>query len=116
VARAQRRADRAGPSGVCAQALPDRVPLLQHFAAGETVEAPGGQPPCRCPLHSLSDRRSQALYWEGYMALKPAASSDEITRWFWGETALGQLLRRVRERLDAAGDPASKAAAFGIAR
>ena len=50
------------------------------------------------------------------MALKPAASSDEITRWFWGETALGQLLRRVRERLDAAGDPASKAAAFGIAR
>jgi hypothetical protein len=50
------------------------------------------------------------------MAVKPAAGGDEIARWFWGQTALGQLLRRVRERLDAAGDPASKAAAFGIAR
>jgi hypothetical protein len=37
-------------------------------------------------------------------------------RWFWAETAMGQLLRRVRDRLDASSDPADKAAAFGIAR
>ena len=41
---------------------------------------------------------------------------EEVARWFWGETAAGQLLRRVRDRLDAAPDPASKAAAFGVAR
>ena len=29
---------------------------------------------------------------------------------------MGQLLRRVRDRLDASSDPVDKAAAFGIAR
>ncbi len=58
----------------------------------------------------------KTLYCEGYMAMKPGAGGDEIARWLWGETALGQLLRRVRDRLEAAGDPVSKAAAFGVAR
>jgi hypothetical protein len=39
-----------------------------------------------------------------------------IARWFWSETAVGQLLRRVRDRLDASDDPRFKAAAFGVAR
>jgi hypothetical protein len=50
------------------------------------------------------------------MAMKSAADGDEIARWFWAETAAGQLLRRVRQRLDASDDPAWKAAAFGVAR
>jgi hypothetical protein len=50
------------------------------------------------------------------MAMKTAASGDEIGRWFWAETAMGQLLRRVRDRLDASADPPSTAAASGIAR
>jgi len=58
----------------------------------------------------------KTLYFEGYMAMKTAASGEEIARWLWAETALGQLLRRVRDRLDASDDPRSKAAAFGIAR
>jgi len=37
-------------------------------------------------------------------------------RWLWVETALGALLRRVRDRLKASGDPALGAVAFGIAR
>jgi hypothetical protein len=45
-----------------------------------------------------------------------AGGGEEIAGWFWGETAAGGLLRRVRERLDASGDPAWKAAAFGVAR
>jgi len=36
--------------------------------------------------------------------------------WFWAETAVGQLLRRVRDRLDASDDPKWKTAAFGVAR
>jgi hypothetical protein len=46
----------------------------------------------------------------------PRLSGEEITRWFWAETAMGQLLRRVRDRLDAASEPSWKAAALGIAR
>jgi hypothetical protein len=53
---------------------------------------------------------------EGHMAMKPTAGGDEIARWFWAETAMGQLVRRVRDRLDASDDPRRKAAAFGIAR
>ncbi len=48
--------------------------------------------------------------------MKPAAGGDEIARWFWGDTAAGQLLRRVQKRLQASDDPQWKAAAFGIAR
>ena len=58
----------------------------------------------------------KALYFEAYMIKTPAAGGDEITRWFWAETAVGQLLRRVRDRLDASDDAAAKAAAFGVAR
>jgi hypothetical protein len=50
------------------------------------------------------------------MAMTPAAGGDEIARWFWGETAAGQVLRRVRDRLDASADARWKAAAFGVAR
>jgi hypothetical protein len=58
----------------------------------------------------------KTLYFEGHLAMKPAAGGDEIARWFWGETAAGQLLRRLRDRLDASDDPRWKAAAFGVAR
>jgi hypothetical protein len=58
----------------------------------------------------------KALYYEAFLADKPGAGGAETARWFWGETAAGALLRRVRERLDASDDPAWKAAAFGVAR
>jgi hypothetical protein len=106
-----------GLSGVARAALPGLVPFLQRFAAGETAEA--AERPADVPLPGfiryLADDL-KTLYWEGHMAVKPAASGDEIARWFWSETAVAQLLRRVREQLDSAGDPASKAAAFGVAR
>ena len=45
-----------------------------------------------------------------------AAAGADVARWFWGETASGQVLRRVRDRLDASDDRHWKAAAFGVAR
>jgi hypothetical protein len=42
--------------------------------------------------------------------------ADVVLRSFWADTAAGQLLRRVRDRLDASSDPEWKAAAFGVAR
>ena len=106
-----------GPSGVASEALPERIaasPALRRRRDRGAAERPADVPVPGFIRYCADDLK--ALYWESYMGLKPAAGGDEIARWFWGETALGQLLRRVRERLDAAGDPASKAAAFGVAR
>lgn len=93
------------------------VRFLESFAAGEGADLDERPPALPLPIfirYCADDLK--ALYSEGHMAMKPAAGGDEILRWFWGETAMGQLLRRVRDRLDASEDPRAKAAAFGIAR
>lgn len=104
-------------SGVPAARLDAVVRFLEAFAGGG--EADMAERPRELPLPGFVRYGAddvKALYYEAYMADKPAASGEEIARWFWGETAAGQLLRRVRDRLDASSDPASKAAAFGVAR
>jgi hypothetical protein len=50
------------------------------------------------------------------MAPQPRAIYQELYTWFWGETALANLLRSVRDRLKASGNPAVDQVAFGIAR
>ena len=93
------------------------VRFLQDFAGGEDADM--AERPADVALPNfirwcVDDLK--ALYFEGHMAMKPAAGGDETARWFWAETAMGQLVRRVRGRLDASDDPRWKAAAFGIAR
>ena len=93
------------------------VGFLETFAAGGDADVP--ERPREVPLPNFVRYAAddvKALYYEAFMAGKPTAAGEEIARWFWGETAAGQLLRRVRERLDASDDPAWKAAAFGVAR
>jgi hypothetical protein len=93
------------------------VRFLEAFARGEDADME--ERPRDVPLPGFIRWCAddlKALYFEGAMVMKPAAGGEEIARWFWGETAAGQLLRRVRERLDASTDPAWKAAAFGVAR
>jgi len=59
----------------------------------------------------------KAMYLEArLMTGPPDELAEDTARWFWGETALGILLRRLRDRLDETGDPALKLLAFGIAR
>jgi hypothetical protein len=106
-----------GLSGIPATGLGGAVRFLQRFAAGE--EADLAERPRDVPLPGFIRWCAddlKALYFEGHMAMKPSAGGDEIARWFWGETAAGQLLRRVGQRLDASDDPRWKAAAFGVAR
>ena len=95
----------------------DVARFLQRFAAGEAADM--SERPAETPLPAFIRWCSddlKTLYLEGYLATTPDAGGDEIAKWFWGETAAGQLLRRVRDRLDASDDPKWKAAAFGIAR
>ena len=106
-----------GLAGIPSARFPDAVRFLQAFAAGEDADM--AERPRDVPLPGFirwcaDDLKT--LYFEGRMAMKPSAGGDEIARWFWGETAAGQVLRRVGQRLDASDDPRWKAAAFGVAR
>jgi hypothetical protein len=106
-----------GLSGIPAARFRGVIRFLRAFASGEDADMP--ERPADLPLpnfirYCADDLKS--LYYEGRLAMKPAAGGDEIARWFWGDTASGQLLRRVKDRLDASEDPKSKAAAFGVAR
>jgi hypothetical protein len=56
----------------------------------------------------------KALYYEARLVTVPDATGAELAVWFWGETAAGQLLRRVRDRLAVAEDPDLRAVAVGI--
>ena len=106
-----------GLSGIAPARFPDVVRFLEGVADGRDVdldERPAGVPLPGFIRWCADDLKT--LYVEGRLAMKPAAGGDEVLRWFWAETAMGQLLRRVRDRLDASADPAAKAAAFGIAR
>jgi hypothetical protein len=105
-----------GLSGVSADRFDDVARFLQRFAAGEDADMARPTPtPLPAFIRWCADDL-KTLYFEGYLAVTPDAGGDEIARWFWGETAAGQLLRRVRDRLDASDDPKWKAAAFGVAR
>ena len=58
----------------------------------------------------------KAFYLEARMAQYPRASEHELYSWLWSATALAGLLRIVRDRLKASGDPRLDQLAFGIAR
>lgn len=106
-----------GVSGVPATRFRGVVRFLQAFAAGEDAdmeERPADVPLPNFIRYCADDWK--ALYFEGRLAMKATSGDDEVARWFWAETAAGQVLRGVRERLDASEDPRWKAAAFGVAR
>jgi hypothetical protein len=106
-----------GVSGVPATRFRGVVRFLQAFAAGEDGDM--DERPADVPLPNFIRYCAddwKALYFEGRLAMKAASGGDEIARWFWAETAAGQVLRRVRDRLDGSEDPRWKAAAFGVAR
>ena len=106
-----------GLSGVPATRFRGVVRFLQAFAAGEDADME--ERPAELPLPNFVRYCAddwKALYFESRLAMKPGATGDDVTRWFWAETAAGQLLRRVRDRLEASEDPRWKAAAFGVAR
>ncbi len=106
-----------GLSGIPVERFPEVAGFLQRFAEAGDGEVSGR--PADVPLPAFirwaaDDLKS--LYWESRLLARPETTGADVARWFWGETAAGQVLRRVRERLDASDDPAWKAAAFGVAR
>ena len=58
----------------------------------------------------------KAFYREAYLAQHPDADGARVEAWLWHETAMGDLIRRVRDRVKATNDPYAQAIAFGISR
>ena len=58
----------------------------------------------------------KAFYREAYLAQHPDADGARVDVWFWRETAMGDLIRRVRDRVKSSDDPYAQAIAFGISR
>ena len=106
-----------GLSGADPARLPELVQFLQAYAAGDDADlswrpADAGLPQViRWGTDDL-----KAYYFEARMAERPDEPFQTRHRWFWGETAAGNLCRAIRDRLKAAGDPRLDAIAFGIAR
>jgi hypothetical protein len=93
------------------------VRFLEAFVAGG--EADMAERPREMPLHvfvrvCVDDLK--AMYYEARMVMKPNETGADIARWFWGETALGGLIRQVKVKMEASDDPAMKGAGYGIAR
>jgi hypothetical protein len=113
---------RTGKTGIGLSGIPPTrfrgvVRFLEAFAGG--AEADITERPQDVPLPVFIRRcvdDLKAMYVEARMQMQPQASGEQIARWFWGETALGHLIRRVKDRMEASEDQRMKAAAFGIAR
>jgi hypothetical protein len=58
----------------------------------------------------------KAFCYEARMAQRPNDAEPDIHRWFWGETAVGMLIDRITQRLNATGDARLAATAYGLSR
>ena len=106
-----------GLSGVDPRRFRGVIRFLQDYAAGKDGEPPESSAGVPVPrfIRLVADDL-KAFYYESRMAQTGERDFQAIARWFWGETALADLLRRIRDRMKATGDPALDAVAFGIAR
>ena len=93
------------------------VRLLEAYAEDREIDVPEWNKDVPLPqfVRWASDDL-KAFYLEARMQQAPAASFQELNSWLWTETALSNLLRAVRDRMRAQGDPKLEALAFGIAR
>jgi hypothetical protein len=93
------------------------VRVLEAYAEDQAIDVPEWN--TEVPLPQFARWAAddlKAFYLEARMQQKPAATFQELNGWLWSQTALSNLLRAVRDRMRAQGDPKLDAIAFGIAR
>ncbi len=105
-----------GLSGLRADAVDEMASFLAGFAAGESPVSPEGvSEEMPVLLRFLADDL-KAYYFEAATA-QPGRSSPtgtELNDWLFGETAFGDVLYRLRDRLAASEDSREKAVIGGI--
>ena len=93
------------------------VRFLEGYAKGQRhdmKERPEGVPPPQYVRHCVDDLK--AFYYEARMEQRPDSADAQVHEWFWGETALGQLIVRVANRMAESDDALTKAIPYGLAR
>ena len=106
-----------GLTGVPQRRFRGIVRYLQDYSQGNGGEAPERPEGISEPLFirwCIDDLK--AFYYEARMEQRPGAGEDDLHRWFWGETAMGNLVVQLGKRMDASEDPEVKGTAFGLAR
>ena len=106
-----------GLSGVPPQRFRGVVRFLEALLAdtsADTPERPADMPRPLFIRGCVEDLR--VMYGEARLQTHPDESGAERQRWLLGSTALGVMLRRLRDALEASDDPQIKALGFGIAR
>ena len=58
----------------------------------------------------------KAFYYEARMEQRPQATDNQIHEWFWGETAMGQLIVKLATHMGQSEDTDTKAIPYGLAR
>jgi hypothetical protein len=114
--------DHGGRTAVGLCGVPQRrwrgvIRFLESFSRGEDAdmhERPAGVPVPQFIRYCVDDLK--AFYYEARMAQRTNFSEPELHCWFWGETALAQLICAVAQRMSASNDPALKYFANGLAR
>ena len=114
--------DHGGRTMVGLSGIPQRrwrglVKYLESFADGGEVtydEMPQDMPLPRFIRLAADDLK--AFYMEARMCQRPDQQNNELQRWFWTETAAGDLIARVADRMNGSEDEELQRAAFGIAR
>ena len=103
-----------GNSGVSPRRFRGLVRFLQAVAAGEEcnyTEAPSDVPLPQFIRRAADDLKAFML--EARMQQRPDDQESALQEWFWGDTAIGDLLDRLSKKLKDQGDDRT---AFGIAR
>jgi hypothetical protein len=114
--------DHNGRTAVGLCGIPQRrwrgvIRFLQAYSHGEDAdmkERPADIPVPQFIRYCVDDLK--AFYYEARMTQRPNVSEPELHRWFWGETAVAQLIRAVAQRMTATDDPGLKYFAYGLAR
>lgn len=111
-----------GRTGVGLSKIPPQrfrgvVRFLEAFV--DDPHADSDERPADVPLplflrNCIEDLR--VMYAEARLQTHPNESSPDRQRWLLGSTALGVMMRKVRDTLETSTDPKLKAVAFGIAR
>lgn len=93
------------------------IRFLQAYATGEDTDMKERPENVSLPQfirYCVDDLK--VFYYEAHMTQKPGTAAEELHTWFWGETALGQLIPAITERMNASDEPHVKAVAYGLSR
>lgn len=106
-----------GLSGIPQRRFRGMIRFLESYSRGEDTDLEERPTEMSVPQfirYCIDDLK--AFYYEARMNQRPDAGENDLHQWFWGETAGGQLVVQIADRLNASEDPVLKHVAFGLAR